>query len=92
VDESSTSEGYDLRRLAHKGFVRRVPASCATAWRPADGARRCSSPKSTRLSCARGPQALDTTVTAHVPPPLRRAFDALDAATDASSSRSRLPP
>jgi hypothetical protein len=75
--------GYDLRRLARKGLVRRVPGKLCYTVTP--GGRRTALflTKVHARVLRPGLQALDLTVAARVPPPLRRAFDAVDAATDA---------
>jgi hypothetical protein len=82
--------GYDLRRLARKGLVHRVPGKlCYTV--TSRGRRTALFLTKVHARVLRpGLQALDTTVTAHVPPPLRRAFDALEAATEALIKEAKL--
>ncbi len=82
--------GYDLRRLARKGLVRRVPRKLCYTVTPAGRRTALFLTKVYTRVLRPGLQALDTTVTAHVPPPLRRAFDALDAATDALIKEAKL--
>jgi hypothetical protein len=75
--------GYDLRRLARKGLLRRVPGKLCYTVTPFGRRVALFLTKVHARVLRPGLQALDERVTAHVPPPLRRAFTALDTATDA---------
>jgi len=82
--------GYDLRRLVRKGLVRRVPGKLCYTVTP--GGRRIALflTKVHARVLRPGLHALDMTVSTRMPPPLRRAFDALDAATDALIHEARI--
>lgn len=82
--------GYDLRRLARKGLLRRVPGKlCYTL--TAAGRRTALFLTKVHARVIRpGLQALDTRIAAQVPPPLRTVFAALDAATDSLVKEARL--
>lgn len=82
--------GYDLRRLARKGLVRRVPGKLCYSVTPFGRRVALFLTKVHARVLRPGLQALDERLTAQVPPPLRRAFTALDAATDALIKEARL--
>lgn len=82
--------GYDLRRLARKGLVRRVPGKLCYTVTPFGRRVALFLTKVHARVLRPGLQALDQRVTARVPPPLRAAFAALDAATDALVKEARL--
>ncbi|MGH7753279.1 MAG: hypothetical protein ACREN5_10720, partial [Gemmatimonadales bacterium] len=82
--------GYDLRRLARKGLVHRVPGKLCYTVTPVGRRLALFLTKVHARVLRPGLQALDDRVTAHVPPPLRCAFAALDAATDALVKEARL--
>src|SRR5262249_45473996 len=82
--------GYDLRRLARKGLVRRVPGKLCYTLTPFGRRVALFLTKVHARVLRPGLQALDERLTTHVPPPLRGAFTALDAATDALIHEARL--
>jgi len=74
--------GYDLRRLARKGLLRRVPTKLCYTLTPY-GRRAALFLTKVHLRVLQpGLQALDTRIGAQAPPRLRTIFAALDAATD----------
>jgi hypothetical protein len=82
--------GYDLRRLARKELIRRVPGKLCYTVTPF-GRRVARFLTKVHARVLRpGLQAFDEHLTAHVPPPLRRAFIALDDATEALIKEARL--
>jgi hypothetical protein len=82
--------GYDLRRFARKGLVRRVPGKLCYTVTPFGRRVALFLTKVHARVLRPGLQALDERMTARVPPPLRCAFAALDAATDALVKEARL--
>lgn len=82
--------GYDLRRLARKGLIRRVPGKLCYTLTPFGRRVALFLTKVHARVLRPGLQAFDEHLTAHVPPPLRRAFIALDDATDALIKEARL--
>lgn len=75
--------GYDLRRLARKGLVRRVPGKLCYTVTPLGRRLALFLTKVHARVLRPGVQACDIQLTAQAPSPLRRAFLALDEATDA---------
>jgi hypothetical protein len=73
---------YDLRRLARKGLLRRVPAKLCYTLTPYGRRAALFLTKVHRRVLQPGLQALDTRIVAQAPPRLRTIFAALDAATD----------
>jgi hypothetical protein len=82
--------GYDLRRLARKGLLRRVPGKLCYTLTPFGRRVALFLTKLQARVLRPAFQAFDLGVTARVPPPLRVAFAALDAATDALIKEARL--
>jgi hypothetical protein len=82
--------GYDLRRLARKGLLRRVPGKLCYTLTPIGRRTALFLTKLQARVIRPGLQALDTRITAHAPPPLRSAFLALDVATEALITEARL--
>ncbi len=82
--------GYDLRRLARKGLLRRVPGKLCYSVTPFGRRAALFLTKVHARVLRSGLQALDARVAAHAPPPLRTAFAALDAATDSLIKEARL--
>jgi hypothetical protein len=84
--------GYDLRRLARKGFVTRVQGKLCYTLTPYG--RRCALflTKVHARVLRPGFQALDPAAVSHAPPPLRAALAAVDAATDALVAQANLAP
>ena len=82
--------GYDLRRLARKGLLRRVPGKLCYSVTPFGRRAALFLTKVHGRVLRSGLQALDARVVAHAPPPLRTAFAALDAATDSLIKEARL--
>jgi hypothetical protein len=82
--------GYDLRRLARKGLLRRVPRKLCYSVTPFGRRAALFLTKVHARVLRRGLQALDARVLAQAPPPLRTAFAALDAATDSLIKEARL--
>jgi hypothetical protein len=82
--------GYDLRRLARKGLIRRVPGHlCYTL--TSFGRRTALFLSKVHARVLRpGLQALDPHLVSHAPPPLRTAFVMLDAVTDAFIKEAQL--
>ena len=82
--------GYDLRRLTRKRLLHRVPGKLCYTLTPFGRRVALFLTKVHARVLRSGLQALDDRVTAHAPPPLRTAFAALDAATDALVKEARL--
>jgi hypothetical protein len=82
--------GYDLRRLARKGLIRRVPRKLCYMLTPYGRRVALFLTKVYARVLRPGLQALDTHVVAQVPPPLRAAFAALDTATNSLIREARL--
>jgi hypothetical protein len=82
--------GYDLRRLARKGLVRRVPGKLCYMVTPYGRRVALFLTKIHARVLRPGLRALDERLTAHAPPPLRRAFLALDEVTDTLVKEARL--
>lgn len=74
--------GYDLRRLARKGLIRRVADKLCYVLTPQGRRVALFVTKLYARVLRPGFQALDTRLASQAPPPLRRAFAAVDAATD----------
>ncbi len=82
--------GYDLRRLARKGLLRRVPGKLCYTLTPFGRRVALFLTKVHARVLRPGLQALDLRVIAQTPPPLRAAFTALDAATNSLIKEARL--
>jgi hypothetical protein len=82
--------GYDLRRLAHKGLLRRVPDKLCYTLTPYGRRAALFLTKVHTRVLRPGLQALDARIAAQAPPPLRTVFAALDAATDSLIEEARL--
>jgi len=82
--------GYDLRRLARKGLIRRVDGKLCHALTPFGRRVALFLTKVYARVLRPGLQALDSRVVAQAPPPLRAAFAALDAATNSLIKEARL--
>src|SRR5215217_3352560 len=81
--------GYDLRRLARKGLLRRPPRTLRYELTPY-GRRVALFLTKLRVRLLRpGLQAADPRVSLAPPPPVRLAFDQLDAALDAMLDAAR---
>ena len=87
---SARQMGYDLRRLARKGLIRRVPGKLCYTVTPFGRRVALFLTKVHARVLRPGLQAFDEHLTAHAPPPLRRAFIALDDATEALIKEARL--
>lgn len=87
---TSRQMGYDLRRLARKGLIRRVEGKLCYTLTPYGRRVAVFLTKLYGRLIRPGLQALDPHLTAQAPPPLRRAFAAVDAATAAMISDARL--
>jgi len=74
--------GYDLRRLARKGLLRRVPHKLCYTLTPFGRRTALFLTKLQARVLRPGLQALDLRCDAQTPPPLRAAFTALDTAID----------
>jgi hypothetical protein len=87
---SARQMGYDLRRLARKGLLRRPPRTLRYELTPY-GRRIALFLTKLRSRLLRpGLQAADPRVPLDAPPPVRLAFDQLDAALDAMLDAARL--
>jgi len=82
--------GYDLRRLARKGVIRRIPGKLGYTLTPYGRRTALFLTKVHARVLRPGLQALDPSHTSEVPPPLRLALDAVDAATDALATEAKL--
>lgn len=82
--------GYDLRRLARKGLLRRVEGKLCYTLTPFGRRVALFLTKVHARVLRAGLQALDARVIAQTPPPLRAAFAALDVATNALIKEARL--
>lgn len=82
--------GYDLRRLARKGLLRRVPGKLCYTVTPAGRRTALFLTKVHARVLRPGLQALDTRISAQAPPPLRSIFATLDRATDSLIAEARL--
>jgi hypothetical protein len=82
--------GYDLRRLVRKGLLRPVRGTLCYTLTPFGRRVALFLTKLYARVLRPGLQALDLQITAQVPPPLRTAFTALDAATEALIKEARL--
>jgi len=84
--------GYDLRRLARKGFLARVPGKLCYTLTPYG--RRCTLflTKVHARVLRPGLQALAPCIVSATPPPLRAALDALDAEIEALVAQAHLAP
>lgn len=87
---TSRQMGYDLRRLARKGLIRRVTGKLCYTLTPYGRRVALFLTKLYGRLIRPGLQALDPHLTAQAPPPLRRAFAAVDKATDAMIQEARL--
>ena len=74
--------GYDLRRLARKGFIARVPGTAPLHPDPYGRRIALFLTKVHARVLRPGWQALDAALVSYAPPPLRAAFAALDTATE----------
>src|SRR5262249_27217566 len=82
--------GYDLRRLARKRLLQRVDGKLCYTLTPLGCRVALFLTKLHARDLRPGLQAFDPHITAKVPPPLRTAFTALDAATEALITKARL--
>ena len=82
--------GYDLRRLARKGFLARVPGKLCYTLTPYGRRTALFLTKVQARVLRPGFQALDPQPVSHAPPPLRTALAAGDAATEALITQARL--
>ena len=82
--------GYDLRRLARKGLLRRVDGKLSYTLTPYGRRVALFLTKVHARVLRPGLQALDLRIQSHAPPPLRTAFAALDAATTSLINDARL--
>jgi hypothetical protein len=82
--------GYDLRRLLRKGLLHRVPGKLRYVLTPAGRRTALFLTKVYARVLRPGLQALDTRITAQVPPPLRTAFLSIDHATDVLIKEAKL--
>jgi hypothetical protein len=82
--------GYDLRRLARKGLLHPVEGRLCYTLTPLGRRVALFLTKAYARVVRPGLQALDLQITSQVPPPLRTAFTALDAATDTLIREARL--
>jgi hypothetical protein len=82
--------GYDLRRLARKGLLQRVPGKLCYMLTVFGRRTALFLTKVHTRVLRSGLQALDGRIVAQAPPPLRTAFAALDAATDSHIKEARL--
>ncbi len=82
--------GYDLRRLARKGLLQRLDGKLCYTLTPFGRRVALFLTKVHGRVLRPGLQALDLQITAQVPPPLRLAFIAFDAATEALLKEARL--
>ena len=91
-DERYTSRqmGYDLRRLARKGLIRRLDRKLCYALTPYGRRVALFLSKVQARILRPGLQTLDLDVTSQAPPPLRQAAEAFDLATDALTKAAKL--
>jgi hypothetical protein len=82
--------GYDLRRLARKGFIARVHGTLGYALTPYGRRTALFLTKAYARVLRPGLQALDPGLTPHSPPRLRAAMAQVDAAIDALTTQARL--
>ena len=82
--------GYDLRRLARKRLLRRVPGRLCYSLTPFGRRAALFLTKVHARVLRPGLQALDTRIVAHAPPRLRVLFSALDAETEGLIEHARL--
>jgi hypothetical protein len=82
--------GYDRRRLTRKGLIHRVPGKLCYTVTPFGRRVALFLTKLHARVLRPGWQALDEQLTSHPPPPLRRAFLALDEATNTLLKEARL--
>ncbi len=87
---TTRQRGYDLRRLARKGLLRRVDGKLCYALTPFGRRVAVFLTKVYARVLRPGLRALDSRVVAQAPPPLRAAFAALDAATNSLIKEARL--
>jgi hypothetical protein len=94
ADEQYTARqmGYDLRRLARKGFIARVKGHLCYTLTPYGRRTALFLTKVHARIFRPGFQALDPTHPSDAPPLLRAALDALDAATDGLVAAAHLAP
>jgi hypothetical protein len=84
--------GYDLRRLARKGFIARVHGRLCYTVTPYGRRTALFLTKVHARILRPGFQALDPTYPSQTPPPLRVALDAVDATTAALVAAAQLTP
>ena len=82
--------GYDLRRLARKGLIARVDGKLCYTLTPHGRRVALFLTKLYTRVLRPGFQALDRRIASRVPPPLRTALAAVDAATDSLLQEARL--
>jgi hypothetical protein len=87
---TSRQMGYDLRRLARKGLLRRVPGKLCYTVTPMGRRTALFLTKVHARVLRPGLQALDTRISSQAPPPLRSIFATLDHATDSLIAEARL--
>lgn len=91
-DESYTARqmGYDLRRLARKGLIRRVARKLCYTLTPYGRRIALFLSKVQARVLRPGLQAIDLDITSQVSPPLRRAAEAFDLATATLTTAAKL--
>jgi hypothetical protein len=87
---SARQMGYDLRRLARKGFIARIQGKLCYTLTPYGRRTTLFLTKVYARVLRPGFQALDPQHPSQVPPPLRTALAAVDAATDALVAQANL--
>jgi hypothetical protein len=90
VQYTARQMGYDLRRLARKGLLRRVDGKLCYTLTPFGRRVALFLTKLHARVLRPGLQALDLQISARVPPPLRMAFTAFDEATETLIKEARL--
>ena len=86
----SRQMGYDLRRLARKGLIRRVDHKLCYTLTPYGRRIALFLSKVQARILRPGLQALDLDITSQMPPPLRKAAEAFDLATEALTAAAKL--
>ena len=91
-DEQYTARqmGYDLRRLARKGLIRRVDRKLCYTLTPYGRRVALFLSKVQARILRPGLQALDLDICSQAPPPLRQAAEAFDLAADALATAAKL--
>jgi hypothetical protein len=91
-DYTARQMGYDLRRLARKGFIARVPGTLGYTLTPYGRRTALFLTKVHARVLRPGMQAIDPATVSHAPPPLRTALAAVDTAIATLVANANLAP